>query len=311
MDQITFDLNAPPQVVMLTPEYAQQILSICAYPHQRTVRQTWVLELSEIIKAGQFATTMVTIAACPALDAVYLVDGYHRLSAIVQAEMPACVLVNVVTCKSMKEVGELYSRLDRGLPRTVADGLIARNMPALTDVPISTLRQAIAAYNVMKGGFRKDPTVTRRRGSDEKIEHLNEWLPELRLYVDTIACAPRTIYRRLCTSPIMAVGLVLMRHQKDKAYTFFKGVAMMDNLQIDSPQYAMLTKVLASDVGVRKIGTATMSRCVAACWNAYYEGRSLAYVRAGDITKPIIILGTPYTSYNAKTKTVAELAKIP
>jgi len=65
----------------------------------------------------------------------------------------------------------------------------------------------------------------------------------------------------------------------------------------------MIVKLLSEEnkeaTTVRKIGTSTMCRYAAACWNAFYEGKQLKQVRAVSESKqgPIVLLGTPFTAW--------------
>src|ERR1700738_4008575 len=104
-----------PQVILVSPEQATEWLSTCTFPRQRKLRVPWVIELAEIIRKEQWATTTITFTHCKEDGKTYLLDGYHRLNAIVRAQTPAPLLIHGERCATLAEAGVHYSRLDRGV----------------------------------------------------------------------------------------------------------------------------------------------------------------------------------------------------
>lgn len=297
-------MTTAPQVQLMSPEEAGQILATCKFPRQRRIRAAWVAELADIIGAGTWQTTTITICECAEDGKSYLVDGYHRLSAILQAGIPAPLLVYREQVDTLKTVGQIYSRLDRGMPRNVSDGLVARDLPNELHLTASVLRAGVAAVNVIRADFKHDSALSNKRGYDEKFKGVIEWVPELRAYTEAIAGAPTDMYKKLLRAAILAVGLTLFRHQAEKARDFFHSVATLTDLAQGSAQQVFCHKLLSEEEGARAIGTSTMCRYTAACWNAYWENRPLERLRTPSETKQgtIVIHGTPFTEWQALPK---------
>lgn len=53
------------------------------------------------------------VYVCVVDGAMYLVDGYHRIEAVVEAEMPVNIRVVVIQCQTMRDVAVYYSIYNR------------------------------------------------------------------------------------------------------------------------------------------------------------------------------------------------------
>lgn len=96
----------------ISPERARRYLA--SNTSNRAVRAAWVQRLAGMIRDGQWKLTHQGIAFDPAGR---LIDGQHRLLAIVAANKPAQLMV-------AREVEEdSYRHIDGGAPRTFADRL--------------------------------------------------------------------------------------------------------------------------------------------------------------------------------------------
>jgi hypothetical protein len=95
----------------ITPEYASSILESCNKDN-RTLRSGWVDQLAAAIKRGEWVTTHQGLAFDESGE---LVDGQHRLMAVVVAKMPVQMMVSHNVPKSS------FSVLDIGMKRSIAD----------------------------------------------------------------------------------------------------------------------------------------------------------------------------------------------
>lgn len=292
--------NGTPHYQTITPDEATFYLNACAYPRQRAMRSHWIAELADVLQKGRWAVTSLTFAHCLEDGKVYLVDGYHRLSACRIAEMEACFLVTTQECKTMKDVNVLYGRLDRSLPRTIADNLIARDLPTETGIDLSFLRRAVGAVAIIKAGFHVDPALTRKRSYDQRFDDIAEYTEELRIYSDAIAGSSSYMSRRMKTAPVVAVALTLIRYQPEKATAFFKAVASGASLEENSGEHRMREDIVIDTTPIKKDRVGVTCRRVALCWNASFEHRPLTYLRVMRSTRPIVLRGTPYTEEKAQ-----------
>lgn len=98
------------EIVLVTPELATKYLSF--NDGNRKVRQAWVSYLENVIKSGEWKATHQGIAFS---EAGSLLDGQHRLMAIVQAGIP----VNLLVTYGLPD--ESFSVIDSGIKRTDVD----------------------------------------------------------------------------------------------------------------------------------------------------------------------------------------------
>jgi hypothetical protein len=104
-----------PASVAVTPETASEWLSR-SRPGQRAIRKNHVNEMARDMIAGRWAQTHVGIA----FDVNgYLVDGHHRLHAIVESG----VTITMPVAYGLSD--EAFFRIDQGRPRSVADTVTA------------------------------------------------------------------------------------------------------------------------------------------------------------------------------------------
>ena len=106
-----------PTIMMVTPEKAKAFLGFNT--DNRNKRGWWITSLANMIKRGEWIPTHQGVAFSKSGK---LIDGQHRLEAIVEANMPVEMLV-VVDVRD-----DAYKVLDNGVKRTLADltGMTAR-----------------------------------------------------------------------------------------------------------------------------------------------------------------------------------------
>ena len=99
-----------PQVQLITPEMAKVYLE--KNTDNRNKRGWWVSGLANMIKRGEWIPTHQGVAFSKSGK---LIDGQHRLEAIVEANIPVQMLVTTGVSD------DAYKVLDNGIKRTMAD----------------------------------------------------------------------------------------------------------------------------------------------------------------------------------------------
>lgn len=99
-----------PQVMVITPAVAQSFLQ--HNTDNRKKRGWWVSGLANMIKRGEWIPTHQGVAFSKSGK---LIDGQHRLEAIVEANIP----VEMLVVTDVRE--DAYKVLDNGVKRTLAD----------------------------------------------------------------------------------------------------------------------------------------------------------------------------------------------
>ena len=98
------------QIMVITPAMAKTFLQ--KNSSNRTKRWGWINDLATMIKRGDWVTTHQGIAFC---EKGTLLDGQHRLEAIIEANIPVSMMV------STNVSNDAFKVLDSGVKRTLAD----------------------------------------------------------------------------------------------------------------------------------------------------------------------------------------------
>lgn len=98
------------QIMLVTPELAKAFLQ--TNTGNRTKRGRWIADLAGMIQRGEWITTHQGIAFSKSGK---LLDGQHRLEAIVLANMP----VEIMVTRGVSD--DAFKVLDNGVKRTLAD----------------------------------------------------------------------------------------------------------------------------------------------------------------------------------------------
>jgi len=92
---------------------------------------------------------------------------------------------------------------------------------------------------------------------------------------------------------VVAVAVITLRYQQELARTFWGQVASQDQLVRDAPEQ----RLYEITTGSRRVRSTDWPRYASACWNAAYDGRTLANLKASDSRMPLVLRGTPLDSH--------------
>lgn len=299
MEETQFFLK--PGYLLISPEQATRILTECLYSKQRNLRYDRVIHLSEQGKAGKWEVTGIQVCYCVESKRFYLVDGQHRLNAIIIADQ-ALPLYLILACKNtLAEVDALYRRLDIHSPRTLQDRLRASDLAEKVDLNDWELKATSHAMAILSDGFatnspyaRKGNTVT--SDDDLRIQLTQEWAPEARQFFECLKGCITKDRGKFQNGTLLAFALVTFRYQSGRASEFWRAVALNDGLERFTPEWTFRNRVF--EEGQSRYTVPEYSRRMALCWNAWYEGRrklERLILREDSVDRPIRISGTPYT----------------
>ena len=147
------------EVVEVTPELAVQWLN--ANDRNRRLSWPYITQLARDMKAGRFACTHQGIA----FDTQdHLIDGQHRLWAVLEADVPVRMRV------FFNEPGENMAHIDGNHPRQAADRMTLAQR-------LGTVRvQELATLRTMLGGITMN---VKRRTIDEEMPLLERHRPAI------------------------------------------------------------------------------------------------------------------------------------
>lgn len=119
------------------PQEAKKILDKAR--DQRPRRSGWIRDLADLMRRGQFVSTHQGIA----IDSEgYLIDGQHRLLAVIESGVTIGILVTRGLDKSS------YRSIDSGLARTMGDRLKLLSDPKANQIACALVRSYIVATQV-------------------------------------------------------------------------------------------------------------------------------------------------------------------
>ncbi len=270
------------------------VLSTMNYAGQRPVQDHHVALLVDSMNRGQW-TPGSQLAFGRLHGVLYLVNGQHRLHAVRESGRSQVFQVLIVDVATEQELAELYYRFDvmqRG--RSIAEVLNATGIAERYGIGRSILKAGYEAVGLIGNDFGRcnyqiDPIKT--RSVDWRLEAASKWWPHLKKYEAMIDGAAGELKSRLRNAGMVAVGLVTIFHQSNKAADFWGGIAENDGLRKNDPRHTLIQTLMTRSL--REGGDRTRSGVPATAWNAFYRGVNISFIRFSPTTS-LRILGTPY-----------------
>lgn len=243
----------------ITPEIASKILG--ANTDNRKLNLNHVKFLSDQIVSGNWKETGDPVKIAPNGR---LLDGQHRLSAIVKSEHP----ISVWVARDVPE--EVFTVLDTGKVRSAGDALSIAGLKSSTSQ--AALAKAVMAYDSGKIN-NKSRSITNQETLDFCKQH--DLLPSVNLAA-TYA---------LKGSPVKA-GIIAITHylfsriDQDQADSFMESLCLGVNIQKGSALYLIREKLNKAVLGRYDLSKWETVALIIKAWN---------YTRSGAVVPSIII----------------------
>lgn len=279
------------RVVRITPERAATMLTTLSFERQRAISPKHVEYLLATMRTGELTDMVIQEAEFPNGRKV-LVDGYHRLTALVQYGRPLLAVIVTHSVNSEHELAERYAKIDRSFVRKPKDMLRAFGIEDRSEMSVKMLSTVSAGVAIVANDFPRHSGSIGARSLIQRTNNVDAWLPEGRLYAACLNGATNEVSLLLSRAPVTAVALATLRYQPSLAEPFWSRIAADDGLLKDSPEGRLLTWLRANRV--TQHGQFFYCRHVAGAWNAYFEGRTLKLLKIADPSAPVSIAGTPY-----------------
>lgn len=275
--------------VLVTPELARRVLMEANYSGQRRVSSAQVANLAHLMNAGEWTPgTQIAFAKLPS-GTMMLVNGQHRMHAVIEAGQPQEFSVLIVQARDTDHVNRIYYRFDT-VQRNRATNAVLSAVGLREELGISSA-VADAAYDaavIIACGMRRihanawPPSL---RTPDGRLSALAPYHGQVKEFSELTPRVPKAIRRSLFSGPIVAVAIITLRDQNDKARPFWEGLARDDGLRVGDPRKALINVLL--DSCRPSAMNATLVRATF-CWKAWFEGRSLATARAPEGHAPYL-----------------------
>lgn len=280
------------ETILMTPTLATEWLATLTLDRQRNINVARIADYAADIKAGKWRTSIIEVRILQGKR--YLVNGQHRLRAVINAGIPVYFDVITRIVDTERDLYADYAVIDRQLPRSTRQIIRAVNLASDLGMTEQQAGRLTAAMLPIASGFTASyARHDQARTVNGRMELARAWNQEAIHAFATIGEGDKPRIRTLYTVPVFSVALVTFRFQPEKAEIFWQKVATMVNLTEDDPAYTLAEYLMRIKVHNRIY--ANIWKACARTWNAYFTNRSLRYLKMLEGNDPIEINGTPYT----------------
>lgn len=293
-----------PVMIEVTPEMAEQWLADMAYVHQRTIRAAHVAFLAEEMRRGNFtAGTQIHIVSLH--GRLTLVDGYHRLKAVIASGVPHSFSRLITFVDSEERIAWVYGNIDVGLKRTGSDFFGALELHTRLGLTESEVRTYNGTINYMDTGCLYNPGESARLHKDDAVGRMELYAPFARDYFSLLKGCDQRIYRAAIRAGTLSVALLSLRYSLPRAENrgdpsvidFWRGVIFDDGIQVGDPRKVanrhLLTTIMRHG-NVQLITSAPYStRYLINCFHAHMTRRTINHTVVRDAKCAIDMYGVP------------------
>ena len=260
------------------------------FERTRPIVKSAVKYYADQIEKGDFLTSTPIIFAYVEETMRYvLVDGQHRLSAVILSKKPLNFVVQTYTLETDKQLADLYATIDIGRTRNLSDNVRAHGLPeetGLTQLESTRLAAAIEFILYKKPAFTNRPRAGSRNYKD-KIQDSIKWVPEALIYFGIAKDSVGSMKQISARKAVIAAAMITLRGYPSKAREFWRGVLSLDNISNTDPRHACHMKlsevisVRGKNSGLSNSLTTSygIAQIIAVCWNAYISNRSLSVIK--------------------------------
>ncbi|MFE5871607.1 hypothetical protein ACFQ6V_23585 [Streptomyces roseifaciens] len=256
-------------VVLVTPEVAQGWLNLNT--RNRGIRPKAVAGYARDMAAGQWALNGEAIKF--AIDGS-LLDGQHRLHAVVEAGVPVLLLVVTGLDAAAQET------MDSGRRRTTADAFRLRG--EVHSKVLSSVLRRVWMWDQGDHRFSGAATPTTAECADLLVER-----PEIRRSAE-IAGRINTTFRYIPQSVTGTAHHLLSRVDSGQAVWFFARLGDGAELPFGHPILTLRTRAMTERADRRSVPDYRYLAYLIRAWNAVRDGRELGRIlQAPDAPMPM------------------------
>ncbi len=256
--------------VEITPALAQRIINEANYEYQRKVKPWKVAWLSDEIRRGTFCQgrqiNFVLLDGC-----LIFVNGQNRLHAVIAAGKSVRFSIDVQPVLDRAGVAAAYATFDNQDQRSLIDS--ARHLCGdLNEAQVTALLRAV---ELVQTGYRR-PSINQHAvilySRPKRVDAARPWLQYANQYFSLISGCSHLIRSALYRQPVLAVALMTIKCQPEKAAEFWQGLAADDGLSREDPRKKLIERLQDR----KEAGSVPAQlQAAAAAWNAFFEGRKL------------------------------------
>lgn len=244
------------KLATITPEQAEALLA--ANTHNRSPRQSFVDQYAADMRAGAWQLNGEAIKV--ATDGQIL-DGQHRLMAIVEAGTPVETLIITGLPNEAQET------MDQGRSRSFGDVLKLRGEAYYAALASATRILAIYERDgipILSFG-RPSPTVQQMSRTLDRNPHLRESVKLI--YSD--------LRKWLPTAAMVTLHYLFASVSQEDADDFFAKLATGENLDASSPIYVLRERLMREHYEALRLNPRVKVAFIIKAWNAYRRGETI------------------------------------
>lgn len=233
----------------------------------RPLSKKHVNNLANEILGGRWQNNAETIK----FNGSRLLDGQHRLHAIIKADQP----ITTIVARGLDP--KSFHTIDMGKKRSAADTLNVMGEKSST---------RIAASLAMIEALLDGQTRTSGAVSGTKVIELLDTHPDVRDSVHAYQ-GPKTLIK-----PSVAIALHYFFAKKDRALAdrFFDDLRSGAGLGIGDPVYTLREKLISHSVGSKKLRDDAILACTIKAWNALRAGATIKRLTFRPGTEPVPVI---------------------
>lgn len=295
-------------IQMVGPIQAAIWLESAKYEHQRKPRRWHVENLAREMQRGTFTQYTQIRLAVSQSGRRALVDGQHRLMAVVESGIAQRFTVLETEGLTDEEIAREYGTLDVGVGRTAQEALKPRQLDQELGVTPTQINYLSAAIGLLSTGCVTYPSKSQQLHQDDLVRVLRLYAPFAREYFDLAEGCEPSIHRAVRRAPTIAVALLSLRFSAPRAaeYSypsvrdFWRGVFFDDGIGIKDPRKFANRHLITSTMSARTrdkdtnlISAGYSVRYLGFCINAHIEGRMLHQPRVVNPIAPLMVYAVP------------------
>lgn len=254
----------------ITPELATEYLS--KNVKNRKLKDSTVSFYTNEMKKGQWKLTGDAIQFSSTGE---LLDGQHRLSAIIKYGQP----VEMFVAEGLQP--EAFEVMDTGKVRTAADVLSMHGQESANNIA-AIIRFIMMFKKGIYSGYTRDVSI-----SHSDILEFSKAHPD----IEELLAFVRNVYRDFRYMPVSMIGgLYFMFAEKNqtKADEFFEKYATGVDLSKNHPVYLLRDRLLRNVMNKTKFSRRDKVALFVVCWNAFVQGKELRQLTVPDKVPDLI-----------------------
>jgi hypothetical protein len=277
---------------VITPLLAQQILDQAPYEGQRKFQEEHAEKWVFFIQGGTFLRDQ-GISFGRLNGRLYLLNGQHRLRAVVKSGKAISFDITIFECQIEQELSDHYKRFDtESLPRSTKD-IIRGDSMISEEMPGQYVQRVCEAIPWIEARFkhiakRKMPIIARIK--EQRLMLAHQWEREAKLYRVLSKGITAVKTNRFYSGVTLACALVTLRFAPEEAETFWKKAIQNDGLHKGDPARCLLD---TWDARGRSLTQYQKGHVAALAYNAHYRGESMHRIHIPNDVD-IYLEGTPY-----------------